>query len=52
MKLPDIPGSIIAQMAMAPERKINQYVVGVSAGERDVIKIAVTNQKVANAKKL
>ena len=33
MKLPDIPGNIIAQMAMAPQRKINQRSFGVSVGD-------------------
>ena len=33
MKLPDIPGSIIAQIAMAPEMKINHKSLGVCAGE-------------------
>lgn len=29
MKLPDIPGSIMAQMAIAPHRNINHSCVGV-----------------------
>ena len=33
MKLPEIPGRIIAQMAMAPVRKINHKSSGVSVGE-------------------
>ena len=33
MKLPDIPGSIIAQMARAPLRNMNQSASGVLTGE-------------------
>jgi len=32
MKLPDIPGRIMAQMAIAPQRKIKNRLEGVSAG--------------------
>ena len=34
MKLPDIPGSIMAHMAMAPQMRMNQSPSGVSVGER------------------
>ena len=37
MKLPDMPGSIIAQMAMAPQRNINIRLVDVSAGVATVM---------------
>lgn len=33
MKLPDMPGSIMAHIAMAPLRKMNQRSSGVSVGE-------------------
>ena len=34
MKLPEIPGKIIAQIAMAPLKKMNQRASGVWVGER------------------
>ena len=34
MKLPDIPGSIMAHIAMAPQMRMNQSPSGVSVGER------------------
>ena len=34
MKLPEMPGSIMAQIAMAPLRNMNQRASGVSVGER------------------
>ena len=34
MKLPEMPGRIIAQMAMAPLRKMNQYASGVWVGDK------------------
>ena len=37
MKLPDIPGKIMAQMAIAPQRKIKSRLVDVSAGVAIVI---------------
>src|SRR5690554_2400815 len=42
IKLPEIPGSIMAQMAMAPEIKIKGIEVLASAGEITVIKYAIT----------
>src|SRR5690606_27637287 len=40
IKLPDIPGKIIAQIAIIPLKKINQSEVGVSDGVAMVIKYA------------
>ena len=37
MKAPEMPGRIIAQMAIAPESRINHHVSGVSAGVATVI---------------
>ena len=37
MKLPEMPGRIIAQMAMTPHKKINAKLVGVLAGVAIVI---------------
>ena len=37
IKLPDIPGNIIAQMAIAPQRNIKNKLEGVSAGVATVI---------------
>lgn len=41
MKAPDIPGRIMAQMAIAPERRINHQSFGVLVGERTVIVYAM-----------
>ena len=38
IKLPEIPGKIMAQMAIIPETKTNQYAVFASAGLITVIK--------------
>ena len=37
IKLPEIPGKIMAQMAIAPQRKIKSKLLGVSAGVATVI---------------
>ena len=37
IKAPDIPGRIMAQMAIAPERMINHHVSGVLVGVSTVI---------------
>ena len=42
IKLPDMPGRIIAQMAMAPQRKMNHRSFEVSAGVVMVIAYAAT----------
>jgi hypothetical protein len=46
MKAPDMPGRIIAHMAIAPDKKINQNASGVSVGERIVMKYATTIPKI------
>ena len=38
MNAPEIPGKIMAQMASAPQKKIKKRLVGVSVGERIVMK--------------
>jgi hypothetical protein len=38
MKLPEMPGKIMAQMAIDPDRKMNHHVVLASAGEITVMK--------------
>ena len=42
IKLPDIPGRIIAQIAIAPEMKMNQYSSVVWLGETRQIYAAIT----------
>ena len=42
MKLPEMPGKIMAQMAMAPQRKMNHSAEGVSAGVMTVMNQAAT----------
>jgi hypothetical protein len=37
IKLPDIPGRIMAQIAIAPHKKINNKLEGVSAGVATVM---------------
>ena len=41
MKLPEIPGRIMAQMAMAPDKKMNHSPLGVLAGVASVIRNAM-----------
>ena len=47
IKLPDIPGSIMAQIAIAPDKKMNHRVSGVETGLRLVIIRAKYNTRYA-----